>query len=375
MATAKVPQAWWRRRGAQSARDMSVRSFHSLVVTSAHRPALPLAMYPALTLTGAKVSDIATNPRAQFDAQAALHERYGLSFVMSAMDLSVEAEAFGCSVAMSETELPMITGRRVASPEEARNLSVPEPGDRRTSVYLEAVRLLRDLPGAPFVLAGCIGPFSLAARLAGVSEALELTITEPEVMHTLLEKCTLFLTAYLAAFEAAGARGVIMAEPAAGLLSPRALAAFSSRYISHIAASFHDGSLEIILHNCAARLLHLPAVLETGLKAFHFGAPMDMIAALDRVAPDVVRCGNLDPTAVFLRGSPADVTVRTKHLLSAAATHRNFVISSGCDLPPHVPLANLDAFYQTVFQEFPSPSEPDCAPATLSQNLSQNHFG
>ena len=232
--------------------------------------------------------------------------------------------------------------------EEARGLAVPTVGDKRTGVYLETVRRLRGLPRRPMVLGGCIGPFSLAARLTGVSEAMELTVTEPELMHVLLEKSAEFLTAYARAFREAGAGGLIMAEPAAGLLSPRAMAALSSAYIRSIAEAVMDGEFAVILHNCAAKLLHLPAILETGLQSFHFGAPMDLPAALAKVTPEVVLCGNLDPAGVFCQLPPAEVTARVAALMQAASAHRNFVISSGCDVPPNAPLASLDAFYKAV---------------------------
>jgi len=111
-----------------------------------------------------------------------------------------------------------------------------------------------------------------------------------------------------------------------------------------------DESFNIVLHNCAAKLLHLPAILETGLKAFHFGAPMDIVAALGKVAPDVILCGNLDPAGVFVQMPPAEITVKAAQLLTATTAHRNFVLSSGCDLPPNAPLASLDAFYAALKQ-------------------------
>lgn len=325
-------------------------TFNQLVLQSPRRLALPIAVYPGLALTGAKVSDIVTNPRAQLDAQAALQQRYHSPFVLSAMDLSAEAEAFGCSLMRSDSEVPTVTGRLVTSLEQAKQLAVPQPGDRRTGVYLEAVRLLRQMAGQPFVFAGCIGPFSLAARLVGVSEAMELTLTEPDLMHTLLEKCTIFLTNYIKAFQTAGAQGIIMAEPAAGLLSPRGLSAYSSAYIKRIAAEVTHENFFILLHNCGAKLLHLSAIQETGLKAFHFGQPMDIAGALGKVPADVVLCGNLDPAGVFVQSPPAEITAKVKHLLAATASHRNFVLSSGCDLPPHTPLASLDAFYEALTQ-------------------------
>ncbi len=326
----------------------NIPRFNRLVLASPQRLALPIAVYPGLALTGARVSDIVTDPQAQFEAQAALHARYRTPFVLSAMDLSAEAEAFGCTLHLADNEIPSVTGRLVTSLTQARQLVTPQPGDRRTGVYLETVRRLRTLLGEPLVLGGCIGPFSLAARLAGVSEALELTLTEPELIHTLLEKAAGFLTAYALAFKAAGAHGVIMAEPAAGLLSPRALATFSSAYIRPIAAALAGDEFTLILHNCAAKVFHLPAILESGLRTFHFGAPMDLVAALGKVGPEIVLCGNLDPTGVFCQLPPEGVTLRAQALLAATAGQRNFVLSSGCDLPPTAPLASLDAFYAAV---------------------------
>lgn len=306
---------------------------------------MPIAVYPGRAITGARVADLVTDPGAQFRAQAALHERFHTRIVLSAMDLSAEAEAFGCTLYAAPDEIPSVTGRLVTDLSQARRLAIPIPGDKRTAVYLETVRRLRQLPDRPLVLGGCIGPFSLAARLAGVSEAMELTVTEPDLIHVLLEKSAEFLAMYLRAFRQAGADGVIMAEPAAGLLSPRSMATLSSSYIRQIGAAMEDDHFSLILHNCAAKLLHLPAILETGLTSFHFGAPMDVASALRQMPSNIVVCGNLDPTAVFAQLSPDEIAAQTGALLDRASSHRNFVISSGCDLPATVPLASLEAFF------------------------------
>lgn len=327
---------------------MPSNCFSRMVLSSPRRLALPIATYPGLALTGATVRTAVNDAQVQFDAVAALHARYPTPFVLSAMDLSVEAEAFGCTLHISDNEIPSVTGRLVTTLERARELPVPQPGDRRTAVYLETVRRLKQLPSRPLVLGGCIGPFSLASRLVGVSEALELTLAEPDLIQVVLEKSAAFLTDYARAFKAAGADGLIMAEPAAGLLSPRSLSTHSSVFVKRIAAAVEDGHFALILHNCAARLLHLPAILETGLASFHFGAPMDLPAALGKVGLDVVLCGNLDPAGVFCQLAPAEVTARAADLLARTAVHRNYVLSSGCDVPASAPLASLDAFYAAV---------------------------
>jgi uroporphyrinogen decarboxylase len=87
------------------------------------------------------------------------------------------------------------------------------------------------------------------------------------------------------------------------------------------------------------------------LTSFHFGAPMDLAAALAKVPSDAVLCGNLDPTGVFVQMSTTELAARTRELLIATQAHRNFVISSGCDIPPPAPLVNLDTFFKTVAEQ------------------------
>lgn len=307
--------------------------------------ALPVLTYPAGALTGASVRDFVTRAEVQVAGQVALRDRYGLAVVQSCMDLSVEAEAFGCAITLSDDEVPTVPGRLVTDRAGADALIVPQPGAGRTRVYLEAVRGLKQLPGDPLVLAGMLGPFSLASRLFGVSDVLGLTLDDPELAHVLLRQATQFLSAYAGAFKAAGADGIIMAEPTAGLLSPRALGEFSSAYVRQILETVEDAQCTLILHNCAARLVHLPYVLQSGVRVLHFGRPMDVAAALTQVPDDTVVCGNLDPSTYFVQATPEEVTAATRQLLAATRGRRNFVLSSGCDIPPRSSLANIDAFF------------------------------
>ncbi len=310
------------------------------------RLVMPIGVYAGLDLTHASVRQAVSDPAAQSEAVLALHARLATPVMLTAMDLSAEAEAFGCAIRMPEDEIPTVVGRRAGSPAEIRALPQPQPGERRTGVHLEACRRLAAAAGAAPVLGGMIGPFSLAGRIFGVSEALEATLSEPEPIFALLEKVTDFLSAYAAAFREAGASGILIAEPAAGLLSPRGLAGFSAPFVKRIVEAVERPGFSVILHNCGARLAHLPRVLESGAGIYHVGAPMDILAALDKVDEGIILCGNLDPSAVFHAGTPASVHAAARALLAGVGTRRNFILSSGCDLPPGTPIANLEAFYQ-----------------------------
>ncbi len=314
------------------------------------RLAIPVLTFPGGQLTGDSVRTMVHSPAAQIRAQLALRDRFKTAALLSAMDLSTEAEEFGASIQFSENEVPTVTGRLVTDLSGAEQLPVPQVGARRSRVYLETVRGLARERAEGLVLAGLIGPFSLAGRLFGVSEALLATAMEPDAVKILLEKTTQFLTAYARAFKEAGADGVIMAEPTAGLLSPRAVTQFSSPYIKRIIEAVEDERFQLLLHNCGAKIGHLSAKRESGASALHFGKPMDLPAALKEVPPELPLCGNLDPAEVFVNSAPEAVAARTEELLAATAGFRNFAISSGCDIPAHAPLKNIETFFSTVAQ-------------------------
>ena len=156
-------------------------------------PALPVLTYPGAPLAGASVRELVTDPDAQVRTQLALADRYPLRALLTCMDLSVEAEAFGSEIQLSDDEIPTVTNRLAPTAAAVEALNIPRVGAARTAVYLEATRRLRAAAGGRLVFAGMVGPFSLAARLHGVAEALSLTLGEPGLMHALIARSTAFL--------------------------------------------------------------------------------------------------------------------------------------------------------------------------------------
>lgn len=310
--------------------------------------AMPVASYPGGALVGARVRELACDAATQCAAILALRRRLGTEVGLTCMDLSVEAEAFGAEVAMTDDEVPAVVGRRIVDAAGAAGLRVPDVGEARTSVQLEVVRRLKASREVPWIVAGLTGPFSLASRLLGVSETMTLTMDAPDLVQAVVRKAATFLEAYACALLAAGARAVFMAEPTAGLIAPVALAVFSAPYVREIAKTVERRGGTLILHNCAARLVHLPAILGIGVRHLHFGAPMDLAQALTRVPEGVVVFGNLDPAGVFVNGTPGSVAEATRKLCQRLGAHRNWVPSSGCDLPAGVAVEKLEAFFEAA---------------------------
>ncbi|HNZ81031.1 MAG TPA: uroporphyrinogen decarboxylase family protein, partial [Bacteroidales bacterium] len=305
--------------------------------------ALPIMTHPGIEKIGKTVRDAVTDGRVHYEAIRYLSDHYPSMACTVIMDLTVEAEAFGSKITMPEDEVPSVTDRLVQDREGIEALEIPGMDAGRLPEYLLANRLAVENIKDKIVLSGCIGPFSLAGRLFGLSEIMMEIYMDPDTIHLLLDKCTRFLISYCKALKTIGTAGVFMAEPAAGLLSNEDCQTFSSDYVRQIVEALQDDRFSIILHNCGNSGQCTQAMIDSGARVLHFGNLTDMEEALRVCPPDVLVMGNLDPVGLFKLGSPQKVRESSRQLLDKAKSYRNFVISSGCDIPPHTPPENIDA--------------------------------
>ena len=308
---------------------------------------MPILSFPSVSLLGVGVRELISDSTLQARGMQAVAENTPAAASVSFMDLSVEAECFGATVTVTDDEVPTVKEPILEDAEGAEALVVPVVGSGRTGIYLDAIKKAKELITDRPVFAGMIGPFSLAARLFDLSEIMMACYDDPDMVHLVLEKCTQFLTAYAKAYCEAGADGIVMAEPVAGLLSPSLEEEFSAPYVKQIVDAVQNDAFIVIYHNCGNNVPKmLPSILSTGAAAYHFGNAIDMKTdILDRVPADVLVMGNVDPVSVLRMGTPESVREATTALLEKCSMYPNFVLSSGCDMPPKTPWENINAFF------------------------------
>jgi uroporphyrinogen decarboxylase len=185
-----------------------------------------------------------------------------------------------------------------------------------------------------------------------MTEIMALCYDEPELVHKVLEMVTLFQISYAAAMKAEGADGIVMAEPAAGMLSPALIGEFSTPYVKRIIEATETDDCIFIYHNCGNSTLTLTReILGTGASAFHFGNAIDLSEMLKLIPSDKIVMGNVDPSEQFRGGTPESMREATLHVLNTCSKYPNFILSSGCDIPPASKIENIDMFF-TAANEF-----------------------
>ena len=310
--------------------------------------AVPVMTHPGIELNGNTVKEAVSNGRVHADAVMTLTKRFQSVAACTIMDLTVEAEAFGAEVAFSDDAVPAVVGHMLTDAASIERLEVPSLKVGRIPQYLKAnVLAAKAIDDRP-LFAGCIGPFSLAGRLYDMSEIMVLIYENPDAAHTLLAKCTQFIEKYCQALKLTGANGVVMAEPAAGLLSNDDCQNFSSAYVKYIVDKVQDDNFIVILHNCGNTGQCTQAMASTGAAAYHFGNKCKMEEVIKDVPPTALAMGNLDPVSLFKDGTPEAMRLAVRSLLDKMRDYPNFVLSSGCDTPPHTPIENVNAFFEAL---------------------------
>lgn len=325
-----------------------MRNWIYQILNNHEKIAIPIMTHPGIEMIGKKVKDAVQDGKVHAQAIKKLNEVYPVAAKTVIMDLTLEAEAFGCKIEFQEDDMPHIIGRLVSSADEIEKLKVPDLNAGRIQEYITANRLTVEGSTDKPVLAGVIGPFSLAGRLYDMSEIMVACYIEPEAIFCLLEKCTTFIMNYCRELKRIGCSGVVIAEPAAGLLSNEDCQIFSSDYVKQIVDTVQDDSFLVVLHNCGNNGHCTGAMLNTGANAYHFGNAIDMVETLQICPKDKLIMGNVDPVGVMKMFSPEEVKAYVSELLGKTADFKNFVLSTGCDLPPHIPSENISAFFEAL---------------------------
>ncbi len=308
-------------------------------------PVAPLMGYPGIQLNRTTVKQNLFNWGVQFWTLYELVEKLRPDMIFTLMDLSVEASALGAAVRYPLHEIPTVEQPLVRTPDDLLQFQALDVlKDGRVHVFLETVRLLKksvDIPVGGYA----VGPFTLTGLLTGAEQAAMSTLTDPDFLRAVLDFSGRIIGHYARALAEAGADVIAILEPTAALLSASSFETFSAPYVSQIVENV---PVPCILHVCGDARRLVPAMARTGVQGLSLDYHVDLAAAAQQVPPEVVLIGNLDPARVISRGTPEQVRNATVELLNQMVGRSNFVLSTGCDLPPDTPIENIRALIQAA---------------------------
>lgn len=305
--------------------------------------AAPIGGTPKLPVTarpGAGYFDAPNNA----NRALALIKDYGYDFYVAGSDDVMVAHDIGLPIACPEGQKPYIVDHAIKSKEVLNQYGIPNPIDG--GLLGEAVKLvktLRESTDSP-VMANQWGPFTLAGGFCGTADLNIKIVTEPDFVRELMDFTTEICIALSKAYQQTGAQVTWVAEPVALLLSPAQFAEFVVPCLRRVFASVSNMTA---LHVCGNTTYLTGQLVSTGVQALSLDSKVDFSYIMELVPEDVVLFGNIDPV-MMLKADPGKVRRETERLLEKMQNRPNFVLSTGCLLPPDTPPANIEAFMSTA---------------------------
>ena len=277
-------------------------------------------------------------------ANLAMVEHFQIDIVQAISDPFRETADFGAEIEFPDDDLPLSLVPLLQDYRDLEQLKTPDPatGRRMSDRLAPILYFSRQLCGPSPIIGWVAAPLPQSADLRGIQSLMTDTIENPRFVHDLLERCVEVEIAFAQAQIAAGADIVGLGDAAASLINPRMYKEFALPYQQRVFAAIRAAGGVGRLHICGQTTHLLPLMAQSGADIIDVDWMVDYEKAAQIYGEHgVAACGNFDPVAVMLQGTPEKVRASAQACLQLGGPPR--FSAAGGESPLDTPHANLRA--------------------------------
>lgn len=296
-----------------------------------------------------------SDPQATADAHRHAWEKYRHDCILIDLDTTMLAEAMGAARDSTPGEPGHIAAPAINSLAEVDRLRPADPQrDGRIPVLVEAVAILaRDL-GSEVAIRGNADQcaFSLAGLLRGMPAFMMdlVDAADSPALARLLEICYETHLAVHRAVRQAGAHLTSLGDSPAGpdVISPAMFDRFARPWEERLVRDLAADGVFTVIHICGNTTPILDQLAQYPACGFELDYKTRARPAKETVGREHVLFGNVDPSGILARGTPAQVRAAVRDLMAVWKPGGRFVLNAGCAIPASTPSENLQAFLQAA---------------------------
>ncbi len=310
-------------------------------------PNMNIVMLFAAKETGNTYGQVVRNGRLLAEGMLRCYERYGIDCLWTISDSVREPGDVGAEVVVPDNGVPYCPVPFVQEAEDLRKLKLIDPWDGPAmSDRLESVRVLKAAGAGEAPVVGWIeGAFAAACNFMDVQPFMEFILDEPESARELLDYCFELERRFALAQIREGAEIIGVGDAAASLIGPRLYEEFAFEYEARMIEAIHGAGALAKLHVCGNINPILERMVQTGPDILDCDYMVDMARAAELMRGRGCVCGNFNPVAVTLFGTPEDVR---RAAADCANIADNVIVAAGCEIPPDTDPANLLAVHEAL---------------------------
>lgn len=263
------------------------------------------------------------------------------------------ASALGGDIKFREIGAPDLKEHLIHAPEDLAKLDLSAIDKSPViNIVKEALKTAKQKLDDEYVMTMTAwGPFTLAARLVGEEAMMKATFKKPDFVHKVIDFATgLLIRLYEPIVKSKLIDVISLADPTASgdLISKRQFETFAVPYLKKFTDWAKSNGCHTLVHICGNTTDRLDLMPATGASCISLDHKTDIAKAKETLHGRMCFAGNVDPVAIMLQGSTAQVEDSCKRVITAAGMDGGFVLMPGCDIPPTVPYDNIRTFINTA---------------------------
>jgi len=308
-------------------------------------PLMPITMMFACVQAGARYRDYCTDYRVMVEGQIRTAETFGFDYVNTMSDPAREAADCGAAVEYFDNQPVAIVEERALLADKTRlaSLKVPDPlGGGRMTNSLKGLALYQERVGKDKIIEGWVeGPIAEAADLRGINALMLDFYDDPAFVRDLFAFVVGMELRFAREQIKAGADIIGVGDAAASLVGPQIYYEFVWPWEKRLVDGIHALGGKVRLHICGNTRRILEGMGKLGCDIVDLDSLAPISEARQKMGPDTVLLGNLNPVAVLRNGNPAGVTAAVAECHQQSGPR--FIVGAGCEIPRDTPIENLRA--------------------------------
>jgi MtaA/CmuA family methyltransferase len=307
---------------------------------------MPITMMFAADQIGVKYREYATDHRVLVEGQIGTAEAFGFDYVSCVSDPAREAADCGATVELFDDQPPAIVEReaRLADKSELIRLKVPDPlGGGRMHDRVRAAGLFRKRVGGDKLIEGWIeGPIAEAADLRGLNVLMLDLIDDPTFVRDLFAFTVELGLRFARSQVEAGVDLIGVGDAAASLVGPQIYQELVWPYEKQLVDGLHAMGTRVRLHICGHTRDLFEGMGRLGCEIVDLDHMAPLAEARERMGPEQVLLGNVDPVSVLRNGTPDAVCAAIEACHQQAGPR--YIVGAGCEVTRDTPPENLRVF-------------------------------
>jgi uroporphyrinogen decarboxylase len=287
--------------------------------------------------------DAKTFAQCQFNA----FEKYMPDIVVMMGDLVMEAEGYNCEIDISDEGSPQVKKHVLEDKSKLNLLKQPEPdSSARMPFYLEACERIVTMKLPSPVGSVINGPWATAAAMRGLEYLILDTYDDPTFIHNLMDLTTQTTINFIDALGKVGV-GISLSEAPAScsVISPQIYQEFILPYHKKIIAHAASKRMGITIHVCGIADPIRELLIQSAASAFSIDSFTSLSKFSELSYGKFVVIGNVS-TQLFMDGTKEDMKKAVQNCLDATGSGKNYILSSGCEIPIVSKPENVACFMQ-----------------------------